>query len=115
MSTLNITERLAGDVTILDLEGRLTLGESSESFRQSIKRLVESGQKFILINLEGVTRVDSGGLGSLIARLTTIQKEGGQLKLVQLNEAMQNLMLMTKLVTVFEVYDSEEDALASFK
>ena len=114
MAALNIEERQADNITILSLSGRLTLGESSEDFRQTIKRLVEGGHNRILVNLQGVTRVDSSGLGSLIACFTSIKKEGGQFKLVHLNEAMQNLMLMTKLLTVFEVYESENEALKSF-
>ncbi len=115
MAGLQIAERQAGDVTSLDLWGQITLGETSEALRSEISRLVDSGQKKIILHMAGVGQVDSSGLGNLVSCFTSVQRKGGELKLVKLSERIQDLMLMTKLLTVFDVYDSEEQALGSFK
>ncbi|HYY96315.1 MAG TPA: STAS domain-containing protein [Pyrinomonadaceae bacterium] len=115
MSELNIRERQAGDVTILDLEGKITIGEGSVSLRTAIRRLIEEGKKKILLNLAGVGYVDSSGIGELVSSYTTINREGGQLKLLKLTQKIKDLLTITKLLTVFDVYDDESEALNSFK
>jgi anti-sigma B factor antagonist len=115
MAQLEIGERQAGDVTILDMDGKITIGEGSTALRSAIRRLAQEGKKKILLNLEKVGYMDSTGLGELIASYTTVSRDGGQLKLLQLSGKLQDLLVITKLLTVFDVYDSESDALGSFK
>ena len=115
MAELEVTERQAGDVTILDLSGAVRMGEGSVDLRNAIRGLVEQGKKKILLNLGGVKNVDSSGIGELIANFTTVRREGGQLKLLNLTEKIQNLLVITKLLTVFDAYDNEADALNSFE
>jgi len=115
MAELEVKERQSGDVTILDLSGAVRMGEGSVDLRDAIRGLVEQGKKKILLNLGGVKNVDSSGIGELIANFTTVRREGGQLKLLNLTEKIQNLLVITKLLTVFDAYDSEADALNSFE
>jgi anti-sigma B factor antagonist len=115
MAELNISERQAGDVTVLDLSGKITIGEGSVSLRGAIRRLIEEGKKKILLNLGKVSYVDSSGIGELVSSFTTINREGGQLKLLNLSQKIQDLMTITKLHTVFDVYDDETVGLNSFK
>ena len=115
MAELNINERQAGDVTILDMSGKITIGEGSVALRTAIRRLLEEGKKRILLNLAGVSYVDSSGIGELVSSYTAINKEGGQLKLLNLTQKIQDLLTITKLLTVFDTYDSEAEALNSFK
>ena len=115
MAELNINERQAGDVTVLDMSGKITIGEGSVSLRAAIRRLLEEGKKRILLNLAGVSYVDSSGIGELVSSYTAINKEGGQLKLLNLTQKIQDLLTITKLLTVFDVYDNEAEALNSFK
>jgi anti-sigma B factor antagonist len=115
MAELEVTERQAGDVTILDMSGAVRMGQGSIALRDSIRRLVDNDRKKILLNLAGVNYVDSSGIGELIANYTTLSKVGGQLKLLNLTDRIQNLLVITKLLTVFDVYEAEADALNSFK
>ncbi len=115
MAELNISERQAGDVTVLDLSGKITIGEGSVSLRGAIRRLIEEGKKKILLNLAQVGYVDSSGIGELVSSFTTINREGGQLKLLNLTQKIQDLLAITKLLTVFDTYDDEQTALNSFK
>ena len=115
MAELEVKERPAGDVTILDLNGSVRMGEGAVSLRNAIRGLVDQGKKKILLNLGGVKNIDSSGIGELIANYTTISRDGGQLKLLNLTEKIQNLLVITKLLTVFDAYDSEADALNSYK
>ena len=115
MAELSINERQAGDVTVLDMSGKITIGEGSVALRAAIRRLLEEGKKRILLNLAGISYVDSSGIGELVSSYTAINKEGGQLKLLNLTQKIQDLLTITKLLTVFDVYDSEADALNSFK
>jgi anti-sigma B factor antagonist len=115
MAALQIAERQVGDVTVLDLWGQITIGEASETLRATIKQLIENGRTCVLLHLGGVRQVDSSGLGSLVAVYTALQKVGGDLKLVQLSERLEDLMVMTKLVTVFDTYNDEAVALESFR
>jgi anti-sigma B factor antagonist len=114
MSDLNITERQAGDVTILDLNGKVTIGEGSVALRSAIRRLLGEGKNKILLNLGSVGYVDSSGIGELVSSFTAVNKEGGTLKLLKLTQKIQDLLAITKLLTVFDVFDDEESALSSF-
>jgi anti-sigma B factor antagonist len=111
---LYINERRAGDVTVLDLKGRVRIGGGTTCVHKSIRCLVEEGKTQILLNLAGVSHIDSSGLGELIASRITVRNHGGSMKLVHLTERLRDLMTITKLLTVFDVYDSEPEALASF-
>jgi len=115
MAELNIRERQAGDVTILDLEGRITIGDGNVSLRNAIRRLIQEGKKKILLNLAGVSYVDSSGIGELVSSYTTIGREKGQLKLLNLTQKIQDLLAITKLLTVFDTYEDESAALNSFQ
>jgi len=115
MAELEVNERQAGDVTILDMNGSVRMGEGAVSLRNSIRGLVDQGKKKILLNLAGVKNIDSSGIGELIANYTTVSRDGGQLKLLNLTEKIQNLLVITKLLTVFDSYDNESEALSSFK
>ncbi|HEY0772052.1 MAG TPA: STAS domain-containing protein [Sphingobacteriaceae bacterium] len=114
MTNLKITERRIDPVTILDLEGNIRLGEGSAELRQALRLLVEKGDKKILLNMAGVSHIDSSGLGELVSSYTTLHKADGELKLVHLSSKVHELMTMTKLLTVFDVFDSESEALESF-
>jgi anti-sigma B factor antagonist len=115
MAELEVTERQAGDVTILDMNGSVRMGEGAISLRNSIRGLVDGGKKKILLNLGGVKNIDSSGIGELIANYTTVSRDGGQLKLLNLTDKIQNLLVITKLLTVFDSFDNESEALNSFK
>jgi anti-sigma B factor antagonist len=115
MAELDLKERQAGDVTILDLSGEVRIGEGSVALRDSIRKLVDDGKKKVLLNLAGVKYVDSSGIGELIANYTTLSRQGGQLKLLNLTEKIQNLLVITKLLTVFDAYEDEGEALKSFQ
>jgi anti-sigma B factor antagonist len=115
MAELDVKERQAGDVTILDMSGAVRIGQGSVALRDSVRTLVEGGKKKILLNLGGVNYIDSSGIGELIANYTTVSREGGQLKLLNLTDKIQNLLVITKLLTVFDSYDDEAEALNSFK
>jgi anti-sigma B factor antagonist len=112
--SLKLTTRQVGDVTIVDAAGRITLGEGSSAFRDTIKELVNKGHKKILVNLGDVTYIDSSGIGELVSGYTTVSNAGGQLKLLNLTKRVHDLLQITKLYTVFEVFDDEAKALASF-
>ena len=114
MAELNITERQAGDVTILDLSGKVTIGEGSVALRTTIRRLLGVGKTKILLNLAGVGYVDSSGIGEFVSSFTAVNKEGGTLKLLNLTQKIQDLLAITKLLTVFDVFENEGEALASF-
>ena len=116
MAELNISERQVGDITVLDMDGKITIGEGSVALRTAVRRLLEEGKKKILLNLAKVGYIDSSGIGELVSSYTAIGKEdGGQLKLLNLTQKLQDLLTITKLLTVFDVYESEDEALASFK
>lgn len=115
MAQLNMTERQAGDVTILDLSGKITIGEGSVQLREAVRRLLDDGKKKILLNLGDVTYVDSSGIGELVSSYTTTNNNGGQLKLLNLTKKIQDLLMITKLLTVFETFDNEDSALTTFK
>jgi anti-sigma B factor antagonist len=99
---------------VIDAEGRITLGEGSSVFRESVKDLLSKGNKKILLNLEHVSYIDSSGIGELVSGFTSVSNAGGSLKLLKLTKRIQDLLQITKLYTVFEVFDDEAKALASF-
>jgi anti-sigma B factor antagonist len=111
---MHIEERSAGDVKILDLKGKMTLGEGDETVRDKINSLILQGNKKLILNLEGVPYIDSAGLGEIVRTYTTVSRQGGSLKLLNLTKRITDLLSITKLLTVFETYDSEADAVRSF-
>ena len=115
MAQLTVKERQVGEVTILDLSGKITIGEGSVTLRETVRRLLDEGKKKILLNLGDVSYVDSSGIGELVSSYTTTNNNGGQLKLLNLTKKIQDLLMITKLLTVFETFDSEEEAVQSFK
>ena len=110
-----IEERIIGDVTVLDLKGKMTLGEGDELLKDKINSLIHQGKKKLLLNLEGVPYIDSAGLGEIVRTYTTVSRQGGNLKLVNLTKRITDLLSITKLLTVFETFDSEPEALKSFQ
>ena len=112
---MQIEERVVDDVTILDLKGKITLGEGDEALKDKINSLAMQDRKHILLNLEGVPYIDSAGLGEVVRTYTTISRQGGQLKLVNLTKRITDLLSITKLLTVFETFETEAEALKSFK
>ena len=113
--SLKITNREVGGVMVVSLSGRLTLGDASATLRQSLKELVEGGKKKIVLNLGEVGYIDSSGLGELVSGFTTVKNQGGQLKLANLTQKVNDLLTITKLYTVFEVHNDEQAAVQSFR
>ena len=111
---MKATTRQAGSVTIVDITGRIVLGEESAALRELIRNLLEQGHKQILLNLGSVTYIDSSGLGSLVSAFTTVRNQGGDLKLLNLTKKVHDLLQITKLYTVFDVKDDEANAVKSF-
>jgi anti-sigma B factor antagonist len=111
---MQIAERSAGNVTVLDISGQITLSKGDQEFKDKINSLVHQGHKNILVNLAGVTHVDSAGLGELVAGYTTVTKAGGSMKLIGLTRRLHDLLAITKLLTVFDTFDSEADATKAF-
>ena len=111
---MQIEERTVGDVTVLDLKGKMTLGEGDELLKDKINSLMNQGRGKILMNLEGVPYIDSAGLGEIVRTYTTVSRQGGTMKLVNLTKRITDLLAITKLLTVFETYDSESEALKSY-
>jgi anti-sigma B factor antagonist len=111
---LQIEERVVGEVTILDLKGKIVINEGDEALRDKINSLIHQNRKKILLNLENVPYIDSAGLGEVVRTYTTVSRQGGQLKLVNLTKRITDLLSITKLLTVFETFESEPDALKSF-
>jgi len=111
---LSITAREREGIQILDLKGRLTVGEEVAGFREKLQTLIEEGHAKIVINLADVDYIDSTGLGSLVVCFTRVRKAGGELKLLNLNRRNIELLVLTKLTTVFEVFNDEQDAVNSF-
>jgi len=111
---MQIDERKVGNVTILDLKGKLTLGDGDELLRTKVNGLVQAGVKRIVLNLGEVPYIDSAGLGEVVRTYTTVKKQDGMLKLLNLTKRIQDLLMITKLLTVFDTYDNEPDAVRSF-
>jgi anti-sigma B factor antagonist len=110
---LKLNARTVNDVAVVDCNGRIVFGEESALLRDTLKQLIQEKNQIVL-NLSGISYIDSGGLGTLVALYTTAQNAGGSLKLANLTQRVGDLLQVTKLLTVFEVYDSEDKALASF-
>jgi anti-sigma B factor antagonist len=111
---MQIEQRSVGDVIVLDLKGKMTLGEGDELLKDKINSLLQQGHKKVVLNLEDVPYLDSAGLGEIVRTYTTISRQGGSLKLLNLTKRITDLLSITKLLTVFETYDSEADAVRSF-
>jgi len=111
---MELTERRAGDVVVLDLSGRLTLTDGSVRLKDKINSVIHEGGRKILINLGQVTYIDSSGLGELVSAFTGVKRHDGRLKLFNVGGKSRDLLVMTKLIMVFETFDSEADALKSF-
>ncbi|MGL4963772.1 MAG: STAS domain-containing protein [Inquilinus sp.] len=109
-----VTSRKSGDVTILDFSGRLIIGEGDYPLREAVHQALEGGAKSILLNLKDTTTIDSSGIGELISGYTRVTNRGGRLKLENLPSKVQDILQITQLITVFEIYDDEKDAVASF-
>ena len=113
--SVKLTSRQVGDVTVIDAAGRITLGEGASIFRDTIRDFASKGNKKLLLNLSEVSYIDSSGIGELVSGFTTVTNNGGQLKLVGLSKRVKDLLQITKLYTVFEVFDDEAGAVRSFK
>jgi anti-sigma B factor antagonist len=112
---MQIGERENGAVTILDLSGKITLGEGDTLLKDKLHSLLHQGKKRVLLNMGKVSYVDSAGLGAIVSAYTTVTRDGGSLKLVNVTGKLQDLLSITKLLTVFETFDSEPEAVRSYK
>ena len=113
--SVKLNVRQVGDVSVVDVAGRITLGEGSSALRDALRDMVTKGQKKILLNLGDVSYIDSSGIGELVSGFTSVTNSGGQLKLLNLTKRVQDLLQITKLNTVFDVHDSEVSAIRSFQ
>lgn len=111
---MQIDERAVGDVTILDVRGKMTLGEGDELLKDKVNSLLHQARTKLVLNLAEVPYVDSAGLGEIVRTYTTVSRQGGRLKLLNLTKRITDLLSITKLLTVFETYDSETEAIKSF-
>lgn len=111
---LKMSDRMVGGVSVLDLEGRIVLGEESSALRERVKSLLGQDRKHIVLNMGNVSYIDSAGLGALVASYTSAKNQGAILKLVNLGQKFREVLQVTKLLTVFEVYDTEQAAISSF-
>jgi anti-sigma B factor antagonist len=112
--SLKVKVRQAGDVAVIDLSGKVTLGEGSGTLRDTVADVAGKGNKNILLNMADVSYIDSAGLGELVGSYTSVTNKGGQLKLVNLQTKLKDLMQITKLHTVFQVFEAEDEAIASY-
>ena len=112
---MKIEVRTVGDVKVLDCSGKITLGEGTMSIRTKVRDLLDSGSKKILLNLGDINYIDSSGIGELVSTYTSVLNGGGRLKLLNLTNKIQQLLAITKLLTVFDTFENEEAALASFQ
>jgi len=112
--SLEIQQREREGIFILDLDGRLTVGNEVAAFRDRLQKLIDSGRNNIIVNLKGVDYIDSTGLGALVMSYTSLQRAGGKIKLLNLSKRGIELLVMTKLTTIFEVFDDEQNAVNSF-
>jgi len=111
---MNIVERKVEDVTILDLHGKMLIGDGDDALREALTKVVDGGQTKVVLNLGDVPYVDSAGLGEIVRSYTTVTRKGGKLKLLNLTKKLEDLLSITKLLTVFETYDTEAEAVKSF-
>jgi anti-sigma B factor antagonist len=112
--SVKLTTRQVGDVVVIDAVGRITLGEGSSTFRDTIRDLAAKGEKKLLLNLAEVSYIDSSGIGELVSAFTTVTNQGAKLKLLGLTKRVRDLLQITKLYTVFEVFEDEATAVRSF-
>lgn len=112
---MTIETRTANGVTILDIHGKITIGEGSAEIRNRVRDLLQADRKNILLNLGDVSYVDSSGIGELVSSYTTVTNQGGQLKLLNLTKKLRELLAITKLLTVFDTFDDEQEAIESFR
>ena len=112
--SVKLTIRKVDEITVIDAVGRITLGEGSSSFRDTMRKLVKAGDKKIVLNLADVSYVDSSGIGELVSAYTSVSNKSGRLKLLHLAKRIEDLLQITKLYTVFEVFDNEATAIRSF-
>ncbi len=112
--SVKLTTRQVGDVTVVDAVGRITLGEGASTFRDKIRELASAGHKRLLLNLGEVSYIDSSGIGEMVSGFTTITNQGGVVKLLSLTKRVKDLLQITKLYTVFEVFEDEAEAVRSF-
>jgi anti-sigma B factor antagonist len=112
---MQITERAVGDVTIVDVAGKITLGEGGDTvLKDKLRSLVQQGRRKLLLNLANVSYIDSAGLGAVVQSYTTVTNQGGTLKLVNVTKRIKDLLAITKLLTVFDTFDNEAEAVTSF-
>lgn len=112
---LRMTDREVNGVNVIDLEGRIVLGEESNAFREKVKGLLAAGKKKIVLNLANVTYIDSAGLGTLVATFHSARSQGATLKLANLGQKFKEVLQVTKLMTVFDTYENEAAAVQSFE
>ena len=112
--SVKLNTRQVGDVTVMDVAGRITLGEGSSAMRDALRDLVSKNQKKILLNLGEVSYIDSSGIGELVSGFTTVTNNGGQLRLLNLTKRVKDLLQITKLYTVFDVHEDEAAAIRAF-
>ena len=113
--SMHLATREVGGVTFVDLSGKITLGEGGMTLREEVRKLLAEGKKKIVLNLADVNYIDSSGLGELVSAYTAVKNGGGELKLLNLTSKVRDLLVITKLVTVFDVKDDESSAVSSFK
>jgi anti-sigma B factor antagonist len=114
MTNLSITERRSDDLIILDLDGKIKLGEGCAELHKALRFLIETGETRVLLNLEKVSYIDSSGLGELVSGYAAFKRTGGEMKLLHLSPGVHQLMTLTKLLTVFDVYENETTAVENF-
>lgn len=111
---MDVNKRQVGDVTILDLKGKITIGTGDVQLRNAVQEVLNGGTRKVLLNMAGVTTIDSSGIGELVSAYTSVSSRGGKLKLVNLPAKVTDILMITQLITVFEVYDNEAESLSSF-
>ena len=109
-----ISQRQRNDVTILDIKGKITIGAAEEALRDAVQQALNNGSQKVLLNLQGVTTIDSSGVGELVSAYTSATNRGAKIKLANLPAKIQYILTITQLITVFDVYDSEDEAVASY-
>lgn len=111
---MKIEKRKKGDVTILDLKGKILIGEGIDELRESINNVIKADEKKLLLNFDQVPYLDSTGLGEVVRSYTSLKKEGGVVKIINLTQKVKDLLSVTKLITVFETFEDEDEAVNSF-